>query len=238
MLGGDSCVADWPHAATGTSGTLRRHRAQTVWRDRGGWAWRALAAAPRQPPGNPPNPNPAAARLGLLDFVCTHKRWQSILSLLITFQSYVSSHTRTVLLDPLPAMTQLLDRFASYRIMSKLHSSLRGLRRSPNRVVYCFRRRYWHLSSLLCLPDGRICSPPYLEIHSTSDLTSIQQAVTTQGLSFPLSQFASSLLIIQFNPLSPKPVWKLHMHHKKQYIPATIGTIWIIMIKLRSVPQQ
>ncbi|XP_078102828.1 inositol-tetrakisphosphate 1-kinase-like isoform X2 [Sander vitreus] len=79
--------------------------------------------------------------------------------LLVNFQSYVSAHPSTVLLDPLPAMTQLLDRFASYRIMSKLHNSL-----------------------LECC----ICTPPYLEIHSASDLSSIQQAVTTQGLSFPL----------------------------------------------------
>ncbi|XP_040902548.1 inositol-tetrakisphosphate 1-kinase-like isoform X2 [Toxotes jaculatrix] len=79
--------------------------------------------------------------------------------LLANFQSYVSAHPSTVLLDPLPAMTQLLDRFASYRIMSKLHNSLR---------------------------DWRICSPPYLEIHSVSDLSSIQQAVKAQDLSFPL----------------------------------------------------
>ncbi|XP_071352259.1 inositol-tetrakisphosphate 1-kinase-like isoform X2 [Trachinotus anak] len=79
--------------------------------------------------------------------------------LLSNFQTYVSTHPSTVLLDPLPAMTQLLDRFASYRIMSKLHNSLR---------------------------DWRICSPPYLEIHSASDLSSIQQAVMAQGLSFPL----------------------------------------------------
>ncbi|XP_042342255.1 inositol-tetrakisphosphate 1-kinase-like isoform X2 [Plectropomus leopardus] len=79
--------------------------------------------------------------------------------LLANFESYVSAHPRTVLLDPLPAMTQLLDRFASYRIMSKLHSSLQ---------------------------DWRICSPPYLEIHSAGDLSSIQQAVMSQGLSFPL----------------------------------------------------
>ncbi|XP_039635104.1 inositol-tetrakisphosphate 1-kinase-like isoform X2 [Perca fluviatilis] len=45
--------------------------------------------------------------------------------LLVNFQSYVSAHPSTVLLDPLPAMTQLLDRFASYRIMSKLHNSIR-----------------------------------------------------------------------------------------------------------------
>ncbi|XP_038549377.1 inositol-tetrakisphosphate 1-kinase-like isoform X2 [Micropterus salmoides] len=79
--------------------------------------------------------------------------------LLANFQSYVSAHPRTVLLDPLPAMTQLLDRFASYRIMSKLQSSLR---------------------------DWCICSPPYLEVHSASGLSSIQQAVMSQGISFPL----------------------------------------------------
>ncbi|AWO99299.1 putative inositol-tetrakisphosphate 1-kinase-like [Scophthalmus maximus] len=79
--------------------------------------------------------------------------------LLANFQSYVSSHPGTVLLDPLPAMTQLLDRFASYGIMSKLHNSLR---------------------------DWRICSPPYLEVHSAADLSSIEQTVTTRGLSFPL----------------------------------------------------
>uniref|UniRef100_A0A665VKU8 Inositol-tetrakisphosphate 1-kinase n=1 Tax=Echeneis naucrates TaxID=173247 RepID=A0A665VKU8_ECHNA len=71
--------------------------------------------------------------------------------LLSNFQSFVSAHPNTVLLDPLPAMTKLLDRFASYRIMN------------------------W-----------RICSPPYLEVHSASDLSSIQHAVMAQGLSFPL----------------------------------------------------
>ncbi|KAM9812440.1 inositol-tetrakisphosphate 1-kinase-like [Syngnathus typhle] len=79
--------------------------------------------------------------------------------LLVNFQAYVSGHSRTVLLDPLPAMTQILDRFASYRIMSNLQNSLRD----------------WH-----------ICSPPYLEVHSASDVPSIQQKVMTQNLSFPL----------------------------------------------------
>ncbi|XP_030299436.1 inositol-tetrakisphosphate 1-kinase-like isoform X1 [Sparus aurata] len=79
--------------------------------------------------------------------------------LLANFQSYVSANPSTVILDPLPAMSQLLDRFVSYRIMTKLHNSLQD----------------WH-----------ICSPPYLEIHSASDLPSLQQALTTQGLSFPL----------------------------------------------------
>uniref|UniRef100_A0A4W6E215 Inositol-tetrakisphosphate 1-kinase n=1 Tax=Lates calcarifer TaxID=8187 RepID=A0A4W6E215_LATCA len=38
--------------------------------------------------------------------------------LLANFETYVSTHPSTVLLDPLPAMTRLLDRFASYRIMN------------------------------------------------------------------------------------------------------------------------
>ncbi|KAI4793460.1 hypothetical protein KUCAC02_032716 [Chaenocephalus aceratus] len=63
--------------------------------------------------------------------------------LLANFQSFVSDNPSTVLLDPLPAMTRLLDRFASYRIMSKLHNSLR---------------------------DWRVCSPPYLEVQSADDL--------------------------------------------------------------------
>lgn len=49
-----------------------------------------------------------------------------------TLQSYISAHPRTVLLDPLPAMTQLLDRFASYQIMTKLHNSLRGQPKWPS----------------------------------------------------------------------------------------------------------
>ncbi|XP_068441949.1 inositol-tetrakisphosphate 1-kinase-like [Clinocottus analis] len=79
--------------------------------------------------------------------------------LLANFQSYVSAHPATVLLDPLPAMTQLLDRFASCQIMCKLHKLLRD----------------WH-----------ICSPPYLEIHQAGDLPSVQRALETRGLSFPL----------------------------------------------------
>ncbi|XP_077579400.1 inositol-tetrakisphosphate 1-kinase-like [Stigmatopora nigra] len=79
--------------------------------------------------------------------------------LLVNFQSYVSAHPRIVLLDPIPAMSQILDRFTSYQIMSKLHNSLRD----------------WH-----------ICSPPYVEVHSGSDMPSILQKVTSQNLSFPL----------------------------------------------------
>ncbi|CAB1348753.1 unnamed protein product [Coregonus sp. 'balchen'] len=45
--------------------------------------------------------------------------------LLDNFQGYVSAHPHTVLLDPIPAMSQLLDRFASYRIMNQHQNSLR-----------------------------------------------------------------------------------------------------------------
>ncbi|XP_068601818.1 inositol-tetrakisphosphate 1-kinase-like [Brachionichthys hirsutus] len=79
--------------------------------------------------------------------------------LLANFESFVSAHPHTVLLDPLPAMARLLDRFASYRIMTKLHNSLR---------------------------DCRVCAPPYLEVHGAGDLPSVQQSVMTQGLGFPL----------------------------------------------------
>ncbi|KAJ8403773.1 hypothetical protein AAFF_G00346410 [Aldrovandia affinis] len=79
-------------------------------------------------------------------------------SLLSNFQEYVSMHPLTVLLDPLPAMTQLLDRFASYHIMNKLQNSLR---------------------------DRGICSPPYLEI-STSNQSAIREAVEEKQLSYPL----------------------------------------------------
>uniref|UniRef100_A0A8C6UTH1 Inositol-tetrakisphosphate 1-kinase n=1 Tax=Neogobius melanostomus TaxID=47308 RepID=A0A8C6UTH1_9GOBI len=71
--------------------------------------------------------------------------------LLVNFKKYTSAHPSTVILDPLPAMTQLLDRFVSYRIMN------------------------WH-----------ICSPPYLEVPSESDLSSIHRAVKEHNLSFPL----------------------------------------------------
>ncbi|XP_036392500.1 inositol-tetrakisphosphate 1-kinase-like [Megalops cyprinoides] len=78
--------------------------------------------------------------------------------LLANFQEYVSTHPDTVLLDPLPAMTQLLDRFASYRIMNKLQNSLR---------------------------DRCVCSPPYLEIN-TSDQSAIREAVERKQLTYPL----------------------------------------------------
>ncbi|KAJ3591049.1 hypothetical protein NHX12_008996 [Muraenolepis orangiensis] len=79
--------------------------------------------------------------------------------LLANFQSYIWAHPLTILLDPLSSMSRLLDRFTSYGIMSQLHNSLR---------------------------DWRVCSPPYLSLQGPGDLSSIQEAMDTQGLSFPL----------------------------------------------------
>ncbi|XP_053363729.1 inositol-tetrakisphosphate 1-kinase-like [Clarias gariepinus] len=78
--------------------------------------------------------------------------------LLDNFQTYVSTHPHTVLLDPLPAMRQLLDRFASYRIISKLQNTLQG---------------------------KSICCPPYLEIN-TDNMSIIQEAVDRKQLTYPL----------------------------------------------------
>ncbi|KAM8905149.1 uncharacterized protein AB9W97_008450 isoform 5-T5 [Spinachia spinachia] len=96
----------------------------------------------------------------LSDVIVEAERDSQSQRVLADFQSYVASHPTTVLLDPLPAMTRLLDRFASYRIMSHLRDSLR---------------------------DWGICSPPYLEIHGASELPSVHQALMSHGLSFPLN---------------------------------------------------
>nr|XP_015196185.1 PREDICTED: inositol-tetrakisphosphate 1-kinase-like isoform X1 [Lepisosteus oculatus]XP_015196186.1 PREDICTED: inositol-tetrakisphosphate 1-kinase-like isoform X1 [Lepisosteus oculatus] len=80
--------------------------------------------------------------------------------LLANFEKHVAAHPLTVLLDPLPAMRQLLDRFVSYHIMNRLHD---------------------------VMADPRICSPPYLEI-STADQREIRDAVAKQQLSYPLNR--------------------------------------------------
>uniref|UniRef100_A0A8C5FQ47 Inositol-tetrakisphosphate 1-kinase n=1 Tax=Gadus morhua TaxID=8049 RepID=A0A8C5FQ47_GADMO len=73
----------------------------------------------------------------LSDVIVESEHDQQSKHLLANFQSYVLAHPGTVLLDPLPAMTRLLDRFTSYQIMSKLHKSLRGVPTSR----YCFSVR-------------------------------------------------------------------------------------------------
>ncbi|XP_039616533.1 inositol-tetrakisphosphate 1-kinase-like [Polypterus senegalus] len=77
--------------------------------------------------------------------------------LLASFQEYTAAHPYTVLLDPLPAMRKLLDRFVSYRIMGRLQTTI---------------------------PGGQVCCPPYVEIN-TSDVEEIQEAISRHNLSFP-----------------------------------------------------
>lgn len=66
----------------------------------------------------------------------------------------------------------------------------RSSRASSCQCPRCHRARNVHL--MLHPADWRICSPPYLEVHSETDLSSVHQAVKDQTLSFPLSQFSLS----------------------------------------------
>lgn len=117
-------LSDWPRSAAAPPGTLRHHRSQAVRCHRGSWAWQPIAAAPRQLPGKAALWKNLKWSLFLRGTLIVYAAVCFLLS--FTLQSYVCAHPSTVLLDPLPAMTQLLDRFASYRIMSKLQYSLRG----------------------------------------------------------------------------------------------------------------
>uniref|UniRef100_A0A8C2XJ38 Inositol-tetrakisphosphate 1-kinase n=1 Tax=Cyclopterus lumpus TaxID=8103 RepID=A0A8C2XJ38_CYCLU len=73
--------------------------------------------------------------------------------LLANFQSYVSAHPATVLLDPLPAMTRLLDRFASYRIMSEL----RDICSPPYLEIHRCDRIPTNTFSFLFFPPHAVC---------------------------------------------------------------------------------
>ncbi|KAK6470697.1 inositol-tetrakisphosphate 1-kinase-like isoform X1 [Huso huso] len=78
--------------------------------------------------------------------------------LLERFEGYTAGHPRTVLLDPLPAMRRLLDRFASYRIMEGLQTAI---------------------------PGEWVCSPPYMEINSM-ELSEKQLDRAQRSLPFPI----------------------------------------------------
>ncbi|XP_053330707.1 inositol-tetrakisphosphate 1-kinase [Spea bombifrons] len=53
------------------------------------------------------------------------------------FQDYIEAHPETIILDPLPAIRTLLDRFKSYELIRRIES---------------------------CMQDERICSPPFMEL--------------------------------------------------------------------------
>ncbi|XP_072919968.1 inositol-tetrakisphosphate 1-kinase-like isoform X1 [Hemitrygon akajei] len=77
--------------------------------------------------------------------------------LLRRFQDYVDSHPRTILLDPLPAMQRLADRFQSYKLIQELQSMDQG---------------------------NHFCNPPYLELE-TENQSEILRRIKEQNLSFP-----------------------------------------------------
>ncbi|XP_059841138.1 inositol-tetrakisphosphate 1-kinase-like isoform X3 [Hypanus sabinus] len=77
--------------------------------------------------------------------------------LLRRFQDYVDSHPQTILLDPLPAMQRLADRFQSYKLIQELQSMDQG---------------------------NHFCNPPYLELE-TENQSEILRRIKEQNLSFP-----------------------------------------------------
>ncbi|XP_078287076.1 inositol-tetrakisphosphate 1-kinase-like [Rhinoraja longicauda] len=77
--------------------------------------------------------------------------------LLQKFQDYVDSHPRTILLDPLPAMRRLADRFQSYKLIQQLQSLDQ---------------------------DDHFCNPPYLELSKGSP-SEILCLIREQKLTFP-----------------------------------------------------
>ncbi|XP_051900360.1 inositol-tetrakisphosphate 1-kinase-like isoform X3 [Pristis pectinata] len=70
---------------------------------------------------------------------------------------YIDSHPRTILLDPLPAMRRLADRFQSYKLIQELQSLDQ---------------------------DNHFCNPPYLEL-ATGNQNEILRQIKEQKLSFP-----------------------------------------------------
>ncbi|XP_030074885.1 inositol-tetrakisphosphate 1-kinase isoform X2 [Microcaecilia unicolor] len=77
--------------------------------------------------------------------------------LIQSFQAYLETQPRTILLDPLPAMRTLSDRFQSYRLLQSLQSLCR---------------------------ENCIFSPPYIEV-MTSDRSKILRHIREQHLTFP-----------------------------------------------------
>ncbi|XP_078097937.1 inositol-tetrakisphosphate 1-kinase-like [Mustelus asterias] len=74
------------------------------------------------------------------------------------FQDYVEGHPQTILLDPLPAMRRLSDRFQSYKLIQELQALDQ---------------------------DDQFCNPPYLEL-ATRNQTEILHLIKEQKLTFPL----------------------------------------------------
>uniref|UniRef100_A0A4W4FK80 Inositol-tetrakisphosphate 1-kinase n=1 Tax=Electrophorus electricus TaxID=8005 RepID=A0A4W4FK80_ELEEL len=72
-------------------------------------------------------------------------------------QEYIDVHPETVILDPLPAIRTLLDRFKSYKLIHKLEE---------------------------CMKDGRICSPPFMVLNSECGPDTLDH-LHKNGITFP-----------------------------------------------------
>ncbi|XP_010877158.1 inositol-tetrakisphosphate 1-kinase [Esox lucius] len=81
---------------------------------------------------------------------------QSIL-LVQRVQDYIDAHPETIVLDPLPAIRTLLDRWKSYQLIHRIED---------------------------CMQDERICSPPFLVLNTEFGPDTLEQ-IQKHGLTFP-----------------------------------------------------
>ncbi|KAL2082009.1 hypothetical protein ACEWY4_021827 [Coilia grayii] len=72
-------------------------------------------------------------------------------------QDYIDAHPETVVLDPMPAIRTLLDRAKSYQLIHKIEALLQ---------------------------DDRICSPPFVVLHSECGRETLGQ-LQQRGITFP-----------------------------------------------------
>ncbi|XP_078516208.1 inositol-tetrakisphosphate 1-kinase [Lissotriton helveticus] len=79
------------------------------------------------------------------------------LQLVQRFQEYVGAHPETIILDPLPAIRTLLDRFKSYELIRRIETNMQ---------------------------DQRICSPPFIEMMHERGEDALQ-VIEKSGLAFP-----------------------------------------------------
>ncbi|XP_069064318.1 inositol-tetrakisphosphate 1-kinase [Pleurodeles waltl] len=79
------------------------------------------------------------------------------LQLVQRFQEYVGAHPETIILDPLPAIRTLLDRFKSYELIRRIEANMQ---------------------------DRRICSPPFIEMMHERGEDALQ-VIEKSGLTFP-----------------------------------------------------
>uniref|UniRef100_A0AAY5KBU4 Inositol-1,3,4-trisphosphate 5/6-kinase n=1 Tax=Esox lucius TaxID=8010 RepID=A0AAY5KBU4_ESOLU len=72
-------------------------------------------------------------------------------------QDYIDAHPETIVLDPLPAIRTLLDRWKSYQLIHRIED---------------------------CMQDERICSPPFLVLNTEFGPDTLEQ-IQKHGLTFP-----------------------------------------------------